>query len=144
DVLFERCEIKTGCRGICIQLRDEGSVYNVTYRDIKFTARYFSDPWWGRGEGISLTAIPRAPQTKIGSIHDIKMQNITGRCENSVRINGSPASRIRDVSLENVRVTLDRWTKYPGGIFDNRPTTAMDGIEKHGTPGFSVRHADDV
>jgi hypothetical protein len=74
----------------------------------------------------------------------VRVQNVSGRAENSVRINGTPESRIRDVRFENVGVTLDRWTKYPGGLFDNRPTTALPGIEPHGTPGFSLRHADNV
>ena len=144
DVRFERCEIKTGCRGICIQLRDEGSVFDIDFREIKFTSRYFSAPWWGRGEGISLTAIPRTPETKIGTIHDVRITNVTGRAENTARISGSAQSRIRDVRLENVDLTLDRWTKYPGRVWDNRPTTAMPALEEHDTPAFSVRHADRI
>ena len=144
DVRFESCEVKTGCRGVCIQLRDEGNVSNIEFRDITFTSRYFSDPWWGRGEAISLTAIPRTPETKLGTLSSVRLINLTGRAENSARISGSPQSRVRDVRLENVAVTLDRWTKYRGGLWDNRPTTAMPGIEEHGTPAFSVRHADNV
>jgi hypothetical protein len=144
DIRFERCEIRSCCRGLTIQLRDEGSVYNVDFRDIKFVARYHSDPWWGRGEAISLTAIPRTPQAKIGTIHNVRIQNVSGRAENSVRVSGTPEGRIRDVALENVAVTLDRWTPYRGGLFDNRPTTAYPDIEPHGNPGFSIRHADNV
>ena len=144
DIRFERCEIRSSSRGLCIQARDEGSVYNIDFRDIKFVSRYHSDPWWGRGEAISLTAIPRGPQSKIGTIHDVRIQNVSGRAENSVRIQGAKESRIRGVTLENVAVTLDRWTGYPGGLFDNRPTTAYPGIEPHGNPGFSIRYADNV
>ena len=144
DIRFERCQILTGSRGLTIQLRDEGNVYNVAFRDIKFTARYYSDPWWGRGEAISFTAIPRANTTVLGCLSNIVVQNVIGRAENSVRINGSPASRIRDVRFDNVAVTLDRWTKYPGGLFDNRPTKVLDPIEMHGNPGFSIRYADNV
>jgi polygalacturonase len=144
DVRFERCEIKQGCRGLCIQLRDEGNVSNIEFRDITFTARYFSDPWWGRGEAISFTAIPRTPQTKVGTIRDVLVSNVTGHAENSVRISGSADSRVRDIRFQNVAVTLERWTKYKGGLWDNRPTSAMPDIEPHGTPAFSVRHADRV
>jgi hypothetical protein len=105
---------------------------------------YYSDPWWGRGEAISLTAIPRTPETKLGTMSGITFQNVTGRAENSVRINGTAVSRIRDVRLENVAVTLDRSTKYQGGLFDNRPTKVLDPIETHGNPGFSLRYADDI
>ena len=144
DIVFERCKIISGSRGLCIHLRDEGNVSNVIFRDIQFTSRYYSDPWWGRGEAISLTAIPRLPTTKLGTLRDIQIQNITGQAENSVRINGSATSRIQNVSLENVSVKLGRWTKYKGGVFDNRPTKVLDPIEAHNTPGISIRYADEV
>ena len=144
NVRFERCEIKSSCRGCTIQLRDEGNVSDVLFRDITFTSRYHSAPWWGRGEAISFTALPRTPQTKVGKISGVRVENVTGRAENSVRISGCTESRINGVTFDNVAVTLDRWTKYPGGVWDNRPTTVYPGIEEHGTPGIHVRHADNV
>lgn len=144
DVLFERCEIISSCRGLTIQLRDEGNVFDVEFRDISFVSRYHSAPWWGRGEAISLTAIPRTPETIIGTIHDIKFRNIKGRAENSARINGTKESRIRNVKLDNVNLTFDRWTSYPGGLFDNRPTKTYPEIEPHKNPGFYIRYADNI
>lgn len=144
NIVFERCEIKTSCRGLTIQLRDEGDVYNIVFKDINFTSRYHSDPWWGRGEAISLTAIPRNPETKIGKIHTILIENVKGTAENSVRINGTKESRITDIRLHNVDVTLNKLTKYPGNLFDNRPTKAYDGIESHDTPGIFIRYSDRI
>lgn len=144
DIRFERCEIRSSCRGLTIQLRDEGNVYNIDFSDIKFVSRYHSDPWWGRGEAISLTAIPRTKETNVGTIHDVNIRNISGRAENSVRISGTPESRISNVVLEKVAVTMDRWTKYPGGLFDNRPTKVYPDIEPHGNPGYSIRYADNI
>jgi hypothetical protein len=105
---------------------------------------YQAAPWWGRGEAISFTAMPRAKGGKVGTIHDVRVRNVTGRAENSIRINGTPESRIAGVTLDKVAVTFDRWTKYPGAVFDNRPTSAYPGIEPHNTPGISVRYADGV
>src|SRR5215204_4724724 len=144
NIKFERCKIITSCRGLTIQLRDEANVYNVEFNDITFVSRYHSDPWWGRGEAISVTAIPRTPQTKPGVIRDITMRNIKGRSENSVRINGTKESRIQNVTLDKVDITMDRWTTYKGNLFDNRPTTAYPGIEPRGNPGYYIRHADNV
>jgi polygalacturonase len=143
-IRFEGCDIVSSCRGLTIQLRDEGDVSDIDFRNIKFVARYHSDPWWGRGEAISFTAIPRTPQTRVGTIHDVRVRDVRGRAENSVRVSGTKESRIRGVTLQNVSVAFDRWTKYRGGLFDNRPTTAYPDIELHGTPGFSIRHADNV
>lgn len=144
NIVFERCVIKTSCRGLTIQLRDEGDVYNIVFKDLNFTSRYHSDPWWGRGEAISLTAIPRTAETKIGKIHTVLIKNVKGIAENSIRINGTKESRISTIRLDNVYVTLNRWTKYPGDLFDNRPTKAYDGIEAHDTPGIFIRYSDGV
>jgi len=144
DVRFDHCEVRSSSRGIGIQLRDEGEVYDIEFRDIQLVSRYHSDPWWGRGEAISLTAIPRSPQTKVGKLHDVRIRNVTARAENSVRICGSAQSRVSHITLENVAVTLSRHTAYPGGVWDNRPTTALPDIEMHGNPGYSLRHADGV
>ncbi len=144
NVVFERCTIKTSCRGLTIQLRDEGDVYNVVFRDITFKSRYHSAPWWGRGEAISFTAIPRSSDTKIGTIHNILVENVTGTSENSVRINGTKESRISNVRFENVNVTLNRWTNYPGNLFDNRPTKIYQDIEPHDNPGIYIRFCDQV
>ncbi|HEX3571284.1 MAG TPA: glycosyl hydrolase family 28 protein [Acidobacteriaceae bacterium] len=144
DIRFERCTIKNGSRGLCIQLRDEASVYNVDFRDITFHSHYFADPWWGRGEAISFTAIPRNPTTKPGMLRNVTVTNVSGTAENSVRICGSAQSRVHDVVLDGVSVTLERTTRFPGALFDNRPTTAQQAIEPHDTPGFSIEHADNV
>ena len=93
DIRFERCHIKTSSRGLCIQLRDEGNIHDILFRDITFTSRFYGDPWWGRGEAISFTAIPRTATTKVGSLHNITVQNVTGHAENSVRVCGSEISR---------------------------------------------------
>lgn len=143
-ISFERCTIRTSNRGCAIQLRDEGNVSGVLFRDITFLARHHSPPWWGHGEAISLTALPRTPGAKVGRLSGVRCENITGRAENSVRISGCAESRISDVTFDRVEVTLDRWTKYPGGAWDNRPTTAYPAVEPHGTPGIHVRHADKV
>jgi len=144
DILFERCEIVTGCRGLCIQLRDQADVHHVTFRDIRFVARYHSAPWWGRGEAISFTAIPRAPGKPIGTIHDIRVENVTGRAENSIRIEGLGGARLRDIFLDRVDVSFSRWTGYPGTVFDNRPTSTVVPLETHRTPAINIRHADGV
>ena len=141
DVVFERCEIRSSSRGIGIQLRDEGNVFDIEFRDIRLVSRMHSDPWWGRGEAISLTVHPRSGQTKVGKLSDVRIRDITARAENSARICGCPESPIAGVKLDNVTLTMDRWTPYPGGVWDNRPGGADNGIERHATPAFGLRHA---
>ncbi|MEG3166488.1 glycosyl hydrolase family 28 protein [Sphingomonas sp. PB2P19] len=144
DILFERCEIRRSSRGLCIQLRDAGIVRNIVFRKIRFVAQFFADPWWGCGEAISFTAIPRAATGRVGTIRDILVQDVTGRAENSVRIEGLGGARVSDIRLQRVVIALDRWTRYAGAVFDNRPTTAVAAIENHDTVGINIRNADRV
>ena len=144
NIVFERCRILSGSRGMSIQLRDEGSVSNVVFRDITFVARGHSEPWWGHGEAISLTAIPRTNTTHLGILQAVRIQNVTGRAESSLRICGSPESHLCNICLENVAITLDHWTSYRGGVFDNRPTKVALPIEPHGIPGVMIRQADNI
>ena len=141
DIRFERCHARSCCRGLTIQLRDEGNVYNVDFSDIQFTSQYQAAPWWGRGEAISFTAMPRSPGGRVGSIHDVRVRNVAARAENSVRVQSFGEGRVEQVSFENVALTLDRWTKYPGGVFDNRPTTAFPATPNHDTPAFYFGNA---
>lgn len=144
DVHFENCEIKSCSRGLSISHRNEGNIYDISFNNITFVSSYHSKPWWGRGEAITLTAIPVMPGAKIGKIHDVRFNNIKGKAENSVRVSGTEESRIQNIVFENVHMLFDRWTLHQGGLFDNRWTTAYPDIEPHGNPGFLIRFADNV
>lgn len=144
DVRFERCTVPSCNRACTIQLRDGGNVEDVVFADLTFSARYFSDPWWGHGEAVSVTAWPRDDQTEVGTVSGVTLSRLTGRSENSIRLEGCAASRLRDITLDRVRLTVDKWTSFPGGVYDNRPTTVMPGLVSHDTPGIHVAHADRV
>jgi polygalacturonase len=140
-VRFERCKVRSGGRGPTITHRQAGEVYDIEFRDIEVVAERHAARWWGSGEAISLTAWPRTREGAVGRLHDVRLRNITARAENSVRIDGLKENPIEDVLLENVDITVDRWTTYPGGTFDNRPTASgVPGLEPHPTPGFSIRN----
>jgi Glycosyl hydrolases family 28 len=144
-ILFERCKVISGGRGPTITYRQSGNIEDVEFRDIEVSAEHHAARWWGWGEAVSVTAWPRTAEGKVGYLRNIRMRNIKGRSENSVRIDGQKDQPVEDVLLENMDITVDRWTKYPGGHFDNRPTKPGDqGLEAHGTPVFSIRNARNV
>jgi hypothetical protein len=141
-VRFENCKVRSGGRGPTITHRQAGDIYDIEFRDIEVVAKHHAARWWGWGEPISLTVWPRTLEGKVGSLRDVRIRNVIGRAENSVRINGSKDNPIENVLLENVAITIDRWTAYPGGMFDNRPTApGVAGLEPHATPVYSIRNA---
>jgi polygalacturonase len=144
-ILFERCKVVSSGRGPTITHRQPGNIEDVEFRDIELTTEHHAARWWGWGEAVSVTAWPRTTDGTVGSLRNIRLRNITGRAENSIRIDGMKEQPIEDVLLENIDMTIDRWTGYPGGRFDNRPTAAgVEGLEVHDTPVFSIRNARNV
>jgi polygalacturonase len=143
-IRFERCVIQGG-RGPTITHRQRGNISDVEFNDIQVTAEHHAARWWGTGEAINISVRPRVAGAVVGTLRDIRLRNVRGRAENSVRIDGSPGNPIEDVVLDNIAITIDKWTGYPGGNFDNRPTMAgVEGLEPHDTPVFSIRNANRV
>jgi hypothetical protein len=144
-VLFERCNIVSGGRGPTITHRQKGNIEDIEFRDIQVTAEHHASRWWGWGEAISITAWPRSAEGQVGSLRNIRLRNIRATAENSVRIDGQEHQPIKDVLLDNVDITIDKWTNYEGEHFDNRPTKpATAGLEPHNTPAFCIRNAENV
>ena len=145
-ILFERCRIVSGGRGPTITHRQPGNIDDVEFRDIDFLAQHHAARWWGWGEAASVTVWPRTPNGKTGTLNNIRFKNVHGVAENSFRIDAHTEMPIKNVLLEDCSVKIDRWTQYPGGMFDNRPTRVDDpmhepgGLEKHDTPAYSLRN----
>ncbi|WP_420236181.1 glycoside hydrolase family 28 protein [Telmatobacter bradus] len=144
-VKFERCKVLSGGRGPTITHRQPGNIWDIEFNDIEVKAEHHAARWWGWGEPISLTAWPRIEGVKVGSIRDVRLRNIRASAENSVHIGGQPDQPLEDILLENVEVTIDTWTHYPGGKLDKRPTMpGVEGLEPHATNVFTLHDARNV
>lgn len=144
-IRFERCTVVSGGRGPTITHRQQGNISDIEFNDIEVSAQHHAARWWGWGEAISVTVWPRSKDGHVGTLHNIRFRNVRGRAENSVRIDGSKDNPVQNVLLENIDITVDKWTGFPGGRFDNRPTAAgVEGLEAHDTPVFSIRNAQHV
>jgi len=148
-ILVTNCVIRRSSRGLAIQLRDHGNVENVIFSNCTVETRLFSEHWWGRAEPIYVTSLPRTDETKVGSVRHVRFSNILCRSENGAFIAGcetAAGKSIDDVVLDNVRLELDRWTKWPGGQHDRRPIKGGEhtGISDHPTVGVFVENADGV
>jgi polygalacturonase len=144
-IRFERCVVVNAGRGPTITHRQAGNIWDVEFTDIEVRAEHHAARWWGWGEAVNISVRPRVAGAIVGTLRDVRLRNIKAVAENSVRIDGSPENPIEDVLLENIDITIDKGTSYPGGKFDNRPTASgVEGLEPHDTPGFSLRDAQHV
>lgn len=143
NILVDSCIIYNSNRGLGIQLRDQGNVENVRFTNIIIETRRFYERWWGKAEPIYVTALDRNEDQKAGSIKNVYFSNITCKGENGVYICGQADNPIEEIVLDNVRVEIDKWTKWEGGIYDKRPCID-EGLEHRDNAGVYCAHAKDV
>jgi len=115
------CTIERSNRGLALQLRDQGNVADVEFRNISISTQRFAPVWWGCGEAIYITALPRNPQTEVGRITDVRFYDINCETENGVVVYGDPDDRIDDILFERVHVGIFKRTEWPSGTLDLRP-----------------------
>lgn len=122
NIKIKNCHIMKSNRGICLQLRDEGSISDVSFENLTIETRRFSpEYWWGKAEPIIITAVRRDADTKVGKIHHIFFSNIKMSAENGIFIYGMQQN-ITDISFHNLSLELKSKTNWPKNTYDLRPS----------------------
>ena len=157
-VLFDNCIIRNSNRGIGIQNRDEGTVTDVTFANMSVECLYHSDVWWGKAEPIYITSYPRAPGNhkdagwrfpkgattgSCGRVSNIKFVNISCASENGCFIGGDTPDKVSHITFANIDITFDRFTSWPGGVYDKRPCDG-EGFVVAPVYGFYVDRASHI
>jgi hypothetical protein len=143
NVVFSGCVIRDSHRGLAIMLRDHATVENVLFSDMYVETRYFHPDWWGAAEPIYISALPRTAATEVGRVRNVRFSNVVCRSENGVLLHGSFDSIPEDILLQNVKLSLERWTREAGNRQDLRPSYRA-GLSERPTAGIYGRHLQDL
>lgn len=156
NVVFANCVITASNRGLGIQNRDEGTVKDVLFFNIKQDCHLFSDVWWGKAEPIYVTSYPRAVGNhkdagwrfpkgakagKCGEVSHIVFSNVDCVSENGCFVGGDVEGKVKDVEFKNVNLGFKRFTDYPLGVYDRRPCLG-EGFVKGKTHAVVVDNAE--
>lgn len=130
NITVQNCVISRTNRGISLQLRDGGCIENVIFSNLHIGTRMFSkEHWWGEAEPISITAVRRRPDTKVGHIRNLLFENIYCCGENGVLIYGDESMNIQDIRFRNVSLSLVKRTDWPKQYHDLRPFEGENILE---------------
>ena len=149
NVIFNSCIIRNSNRGLSINLSKQCDVENILFTDMIIQTRLFFEKWWGHGEAVKISAIQWLETDAIGCVRNVTIRNVMCNSENSIVVYGWKPGLIKDIVFENVNLTIDRWTKWPGGELDLRPTPQdgegyKAGIVKHPLSAFMIKNAENV
>ncbi len=144
NIVIDACNISRTNRAISMQLRDKGNIENVIFSNLNIETRMFSKKhWWGEAEPISITAVKRNEDTKVGYIKNIRFQNINCRGENGILIYGDDSKNISDITFDNVQVHVIKTTDWDKTYHDLRPTIG-EGLLQDSMSGLYARNAKDI
>jgi hypothetical protein len=143
NVIFDSCVVQASHRGLAIHLSEECDVENVLFSNMIVETRLFYEGWWGRGEPIYVVALPWTAEHTVGNVRGVRFTNVLARSENGVVVVGTESRNIEELLFENVRVELDRWSRWPGGRLDLRPNPG-EPMPESPTNGFLLKNARDV
>ena len=142
DVIVSNCVVRSSNRGLAVNLGQQGYFSNILFTDCIVSTRLFDRGWWGHGEPIYVSV--GAWHDTVGRLRNVRFRNILARSENGAYIAADAPGLIEGVVLEGVRIEIDRWTRWPGGEYDRRPTETGPEIYAHPTVGIFVSTAGDV
>lgn len=147
NCVFSNLVIWGSNRGIGVFARDNADIENILFSNITIDTRLHSGIWWGNGESIHISAIPRNKNVPVGHIRNIQFHNILATAETGLLIYGIKESVLEDILLDNVRLTIRNGPldESYGGNFDLRPTADFkDGIFKHDIPGIYAQYVQNL
>ena len=128
-IYFHDCNIKDSNRGISIQLRDEGNITHCIFENIYMETKRFEDVyWWGKGEGIAVTAVRRNKDTKLGQISRCEFQNVIMKSENGMFI-FSEDHHMDHILLDTISLELVDVTSYKKDFHDLRPCATAPMVQ---------------
>jgi polygalacturonase len=149
NCIFTNIAISNSHRGIGVHQSRESVIENVIFSNITVESRYFDPGWWGAGEPIYVVSIPWTKEDAVGPVRNIRFHHILCRSEGGVLIYGDAGSVVDNVSLDDVWVTMEKFTDEPGGRMDLRPAEGSRSpipseVFDSGIAAFAIRNASNV
>lgn len=105
-IIFSDCIIRNSNRGLGIFIRDGAHVSDVTFENITMECARKPFFWWGDGDAFQFVVLKRNPDSKIGSIRNLKIRNISGRVEGTSLIRGFEQPNISNVELSHIQLVV--------------------------------------
>ncbi|PSQ02241.1 polygalacturonase [Halobacteriales archaeon QS_4_69_31] len=143
NCLFANCTITDSNRGVGIQNRDAGDIERIAFTDLVVETRHHTGNWWGIGEPVSITSLPRTAETDLGTLRDVRLSNLTVEGEGSVVVYADPDDPVCDLRIEGVtqRVTTGDHSADRNAI-DLRPGEVDGGVRERDLPAVFLHGVD--
>ncbi len=131
------CTILRSNRGISFLNRDGATVEDLLFSNLVIETRMRPMMWWGSGEPIALSSVPRQKGGSAGLVRGISFTDLLCRSESGIYMRGSVGAPLSQISLRNIELSIAKTTSIEGGFYDMRPTDSFgtSGLDRRRTAG---------
>ncbi len=144
SVIVSNCSIVRSNRGISFLNRDGAMVEDFLFTDMVIETNMQTTMWWGSGEPIAVSSVPRVKGGPAGQVRGVQFANILCRGESGIYLRGSTDAPLQDISFRGVELSLAKTTAITGGFYDMRPGDLFgdSGLDRRDTAGFFAADVD--
>jgi hypothetical protein len=138
SAVISNCSIVRSNRGVSFLNRDGATVEDMLFTDMTIETKMRPMNWWGSGEPVALTSVPRVSGGPAGLVRGIQFVNLQCRSESGIYLRGASGAPLEDISFRGIDLAIAKTTAFAGGFYDMRPGDAFgaSGLDRRATAGF--------
>ncbi len=106
-IVFNNCVIRNSNRGISIVIRDGGTASDVIFSNITIDCNRKLFNWWGDADPIFLTVLKREPDSKVGHIKNVLIENVLATGQGTSKLTGFEGIPMENIRMHNVQLFMD-------------------------------------
>jgi hypothetical protein len=130
-VIFSNCVIRNSNKGFGINVQDGATVRDIVFSNLTIETNRRHWNWWGSSEMCKIVLKKRSPESRLGVIRDVVIDNIIAHPRGTSLIAGHPQGPLENISMSNVKVRMN-----PENTEDKRAT---DALRIEGVRGLRIR-----
>jgi hypothetical protein len=130
-VIFTNCVIRDSNKGFGINVQDGATVSDVIVRNITMDSRRRHWNWWGDAEAFKLVLKKRTPESKLGAIRNITIDNFICHARGTSTLTGHAERPLENITISNLQLFME-----PENTPDKRAT---DALRVEGVNGLTLR-----
>ena len=140
-VLFNNCVIRNSNKGFGINVQDGATVSDVIVSNLTIETSRRHWNWWGSAEMCKFVLKKRTPESRLGVIRDVVVDNVVAHPRGTSTIVGHADRPIENIRLSNIDITM-----LPENAVDKRATHALrlEHVRGARIRDLSVRWSEDA
>ncbi|MFI5075904.1 MAG: glycoside hydrolase family 28 protein, partial [Vicinamibacteria bacterium] len=119
-VLFSNCVIRNSNKGFGINVQDGATVSDVIVSNLTIETSRRHWNWWGSAEMCKFVLKKRTPESRLGVIRDVIVDNVVAQPRGTSTITGHVERPLENIRLSNIDITM-----LPENAVDKRATDAL-------------------